>query len=109
MRYSLDPHIHTILGWRTDQNIVLDILLNEIMYVSEDKRRFLPYRLSITPEARTLTDQSGRVVCEFSMLSGGIIMVDRIRSWDDYIEMDKVGQTLREERVDERRTPIIEL
>jgi hypothetical protein len=99
MRYTLDPEIDNIIEWRSAQNVVLDILLNEIIWCDESKRKELPYRLVIMADCHMLIDQAGRVACEFTMLTGGVIMVDWIRSWQDYVVMDETGQTLRKERI----------
>jgi len=106
MRYTLDPETYIILDWRNQQDMVLNLLLNEMIYVPESQRRFLPYRVVIEPQRRILTDQMGRIVCEFSLLMGGVIIVDWIRSWKDFVRMEETAQELRNQRQENKRNVI---
>lgn len=99
MRYTLDPELSNVLRWRDYQNIVLDILVNEIYYTPESERKDLPYRFITEPTRMILTDQTGRVVCEFAMVHKGIVVLIWVRSWKDFVEMDNAGQDMRRERL----------
>ena len=91
MTLTLDPYQERLLNWKLKQNIVLQIFLNAWWNASKEEREEIGYTIATINGKKVIRDPDNQIAAELAA-HGNIFRVVWFRSFQDYEEIDRLGQ-----------------